>query len=330
MRITNLLPETNIIHVGDNVEILRSLPDNSVDMCVTSPPYYNQRDYKNDNQIGTEDTVELFVEKLCEVFGEVHRVLKDTGSLWVNIADTYDKKRLLQVPSRFEIAMTDDIIYSSAPPFTGNGWYLRNEIIWNKPNPQPISSKDRFWSNHEKIFWFVKKTKGYYFDREHILLPQAEISVKRMFSKNHMENRKDKNATEKEGFSLNSQNQDKHYARMREELGIEKDFDYNQLIKEGKCPMRPMMSVWDISSSSAVKGAHFATYPEELITKPILSTCPENGIVLDPFMGSGTTAIVAANNNRRYIGCELNSVYADLANERIKDSIVDNLETFLG
>ena len=306
MRNTNLLLKTNVIHVGDNVEILRSLPDDSVDMCVTSPPYYNLRDYKNENQIGSENTVEQFVKNLCDVFNEVHRVLKDTGSLWVNIADTYNNKRLLQVPSRFEIAMTD------------NGWHLRNEIIWNKPNPQPISSKDRFWSNHEKIFWFVKKTKGYYFDREHILLPQAEISVKRMFSKNHMANRKDKNATEKEGFSLNSKNQDKHYARMREELGIEKGFDYEQLIKEGRCPMRPMMSVWNISSSSAVKGAHFATYPTELITKPILSTCPENGIVLDPFMGSGTTAIVAVNNNRRYIGCELNSEYASLAEQRIQ------------
>ena len=307
MKNTNLSLKTNIIHVGNNVDTLKTLPDNSVDMCITSPPYYNLRDYKNEKQIGAEDTVELFVNNLCAVFDEVHRVLKDTGSLWVNIADTYDKKRLLQTPSRFEIAMTDC------------GWHLRNEIIWNKPNPQPISSKDRFWSNHEKIFWFVKKTKGYYFDREPILLPQAEISVRRMFSKNHMENRKDNNASEKEGFSLNSQNQDKHYAKRREELGIEKDFDYDQLVKEGKCPMRPMMSVWDISSSSAVKGAHFATYPTELIEKPILSTCPENGIVLDPFMGSGTTAIVAVNNNRKYVGCELNPDYVDLANKRIKD-----------
>jgi len=304
-----LLLKTNNIYVGDNLKTLRSLPDNCVDMCVTSPPYYNLRDYRDEKQIGAEDTVELFIKNLCEVFDQCHRVIKDTGSLWVNIADTYDKKRLLQVPSRFEIAMTD------------RGWHLRNEIIWNKPNPQPISSKDRFWSNHEKIFWFVKKTKGYYFNRESILLPQAKISVKRMFSKNHMQNRKDKNASDKEGFSLNSQNQDKHYAKRREELGIEKDFDYDQLVKEGKCPMRPMMSVWDISSSSAVKGAHFATYPTELIEKPILSTCPENGIVLDPFMGSGTTAIVAVNNNRKYIGCELNPDYAALANERINESI---------
>ena len=118
MRNTNLLLKTNIIHVGDNVEILRSLPDDSVDMCITSPPYYQLRDYKNKNQIGSENTVEQFVKNLCDVFNEVHRVLKDTGSLWVNIADTYNNKRLLQVPSRFEIAMTD------------NGWHLRNEIIY--------------------------------------------------------------------------------------------------------------------------------------------------------------------------------------------------------
>jgi DNA modification methylase len=318
MRIMPLLLKTNTIHVGDNLETLRFLPDKCIDMCVTSPPYYNLRDYKNQKQIGAENTVELFVDNLCKVFDECHRVLKDTGSLWVNIADTYDKKRLLQVPSRFEIAMTDA------------GWHLRNEVIWNKPNPQPISSKDRYWSNHEKVFWFVKNTKGYFFDRTPILLPQAEISVRRMFSKNHMDKRKDKNASEKEGFSLNSQNQDKHYAKRREELGIEKDFDYDQLVKEGRCPMRPMMSVWNISSSSAVKGAHFATYPKELIEKPILSTCPENGIVLDPFMGSGTTAIVALENNRKYIGCELNPEYAELANERIQDINTGNLNVFLG
>ena len=145
-----------------------------------------------------------------------------------------------------------------------------------------------------------------------------------------MDKRKDKHASEKEGFSLNSQNQDKHYAKRREELGIEKDFDYDQLVKESRCPMRPMMSVWDISSSSSVKGAHFATYPKKLIEKPILSTCPENGIVLDPFMGSGTTAIVALENKRKYIGCELNPEYVELANERIKNSNTGNLNEFLG
>ena len=296
--------ETNIIHVGDNLFHLTNIPDNSVDMCVTSPPYYNLRDYKNSGQIGAENTVKDFVENLCKVFDEIHRILKPTGSCWVNIGDTYDKKRLLQVPSRFEIAMCD------------RGWHLRNEIIWSKPNPQPISSKDRFWGNHEKFFWFVKDVKKYYFNRDAILVPQAEISIRRMFSKNNMDKRKDFNATSKEGFAISSDSQDKHYARMREEMGIDKEFNYEELIKSGKCPTRPEFDTWNVPSVT-YKGAHFAVYPPELIEKPILSCCPEQGIVIDPFMGSGTTGEVAKLNNRRYIGLELNPEYAILANERI-------------
>ena len=296
--------ETNIIHVGDNLFHLTNIPDNSVDMCVTSPPYYNLRDYKNSGQIGAENTVKDFVENLCKVFDEIHRILKPTGSCWVNIGDTYDKKRLLQVPSRFEIAMCD------------RGWHLRNEIIWSKPNPQPISSKDRFWGNHEKFFWFVKDVKKYYFNRDAILVPQAEISIRRMFSKNNIDKRKDFNATSKEGFAISSDSQDKHYARMREEMGIDKEFNYEELIKSGKCPTRPEFDTWNVPSVT-YKGAHFAVYPPELIEKPILSCCPEQGIVIDPFMGSGTTGEVAKLNNRRYIGLELNPEYAILANERI-------------
>jgi len=296
--------ETNIIHVGDNLFHLTNIPDNSVDMCVTSPPYYNLRDYKNSGQIGAENTVKDFVENLCKVFDEIHRILKPTGSCWVNIGDTYDKKRLLQVPSRFEIAMCD------------RGWHLRNEIIWSKPNPQPISSKDRFWGNHEKFFWFVKDVKKYYFNRDAILVPQAEISIRRMFSKNNMEKRKDFNASDKEGFAISSNSQDKHYARMREEMGIDKEFNYEELIKSGKCPTRPEFDTWNVPSVT-YKGAHFAVYPPELIEKPILSCCPEQGIVIDPFMGSGTTGEVAKLNNRKYIGLELNPEYAILANERI-------------
>ena len=296
--------ETNIIHVGDNIFHLTNIPDASVDMCVTSPPYYNLRDYKNSSQIGAENTVNDFVENLCKVFDEVKRILKPTGSCWVNIGDTYDKKRLLQVPSRFEIAMCD------------RGWHLRNEIIWSKPNPQPISSKDRFWGNHEKFFWFVKDVKKYYFNRDPILVPQAEISIRRMFSKNNMDKRKDFNASDKEGFGISSSSQDKHYARMREEMGIDKEFNYEELVKSGKCPTRPEFDTWDIPSVT-YKGAHFAVYPPELIEKPILSCCPEQGIVIDPFMGSGTTGEVAKLNNRRYIGLELNPEYAILANERI-------------
>ena len=301
---SSTLSKLNHIYIGDNIFHLTNMPDNSVDMCVTSPPYYNLRDYKNSGQIGIENTVQDFVENLCKVFDEIYRVLKPTGSCWVNIGDTYDKKRLLQVPSRFEIAMCD------------RGWHLRNEIIWSKPNPQPISSKDRFWGNHEKFFWFVKDVKKYYFNRDAILVPQAEISIRRMFSKNNMSKRKDFNATSKEGFAISSNSQDKHYARMREEMGIDKEFNYEELIKSGKCPTRPEFDTWNVPSVT-YKGAHFAVYPPELIEKPILSCCPEQGIVIDPFMGSGTTGEVAKLNNRKYIGLELNPEYAILANERI-------------
>jgi site-specific DNA-methyltransferase (adenine-specific) len=307
--------KTNIIHIGDNITNLQSLPNCSVDLCVTSPPYYNLRDYQNVGQIGVENTVSDYVENLCKVFDEIYRVLKPTGSCWVNIADTYDKKRLLQVPSRFEIAMSD------------RGWNLRNEIIWNKPNPQPISSKDRFWSNHEKFFWFVKDVKNYYFDRNHILVPQAEISIRRMFSKNNVDKRKDAGASEKEGFAISSVNQDKHYSNMRDKMGIERNFNYEQLIESGNCPMRPEFSIWEVASTT-YKGAHFAVYPPDLIVKPVLSCCPVNGIVVDPFMGSGTTGEVAKANERNYIGFELNPEYAILAEKRISSTLSASLSEF--
>jgi site-specific DNA-methyltransferase (adenine-specific) len=208
------------------------------------------------------------------------------------------------------------------------GWNLRNEIIWNKPNPQPISSKDRFWSNHEKFFWFVKDVKNYYFDRNHILVPQAEISIRRMFSKNNVDKRKDAGASEKEGFAISSVSQDKHYANMREKMGIERDFNYEELVASGNCPSRPEFSVWNVASTT-YKGAHFAVYPPDLITKPVLSCCPVDGIVVDPFMGSGTTGEVAKANQRNYIGFELNAEYAKLAQQRISPVSGGSLSKFL-
>ena len=133
----------NKIHNEDCLSGIKKLNAKSIDMCVTSPPYYNLRDYKDIRQIGIEKSVEGFVNNLCDIFDEVSRVLKDEGVCWVNIGDSYRNKSLLQVPSKFEIEMVN------------RGWHLRNEIIWSKPNPQPISSKDRFWTSHEKLFMFV-------------------------------------------------------------------------------------------------------------------------------------------------------------------------------
>ena len=293
----------NVIHNRECLEGMYALPEKSVDMCVTSPPYFNLRDYKSEKQIGTEKKAEQYINNLCDIFDGVSRVLKDEGVCWVNIGDTYKNKCLLQIPSRFEIEMTK------------RGWALRNEIIWSKPNPQPMSSKDRFWTSHEKMFMFVKNPKKYYFEQPRV--PQAEISIRRMFSKNNTSKRKDHNAGDKEGFSLSGKRQDDHYKQMRENMGIEKDFDYDELVRSGKAPTRPKFSVWDIATKS-FRGAHFAVYPEELIQDPIISSCPPGGIVLDPFMGSGTTALVSLKNNRNYIGFELNEEYCKLAGERIK------------
>ena len=298
--------EINVIHNCECLEGMSKLPEKTIDMCITSPPYFNLRDYKSDKQIGTEKKAEQYIENLCNIFDGVKRALKDEGVCWVNIGDTYKNKCLLQIPSRFEIEMVK------------RGWSLRNEIIWSKPNPQPMSSKDRFWTSHEKLFMFVKNPKKYYFDQPRV--PQAEISIRRMFSKNNTEKRKDNLAGDKEGFSLSGTRQDDHYRQMRENMGIEKDFDYDELVRSGKAPTRPKFTVWDIATKS-YRGAHFAVYPEELIEDPILSSCPESGIVLDPFMGSGTTALVSLKNDRNFVGFELNDEYCKLANERIKEVI---------
>ncbi len=303
--------ELNVIHNEECLQGLKELPAKCVDMCITSPPYYNLRDYKTNRQIGIEESVDSFVNNLCDIFEEIKRVLKDEGVCWVNIGDTYRNKALLQVPSRFEIEMVR------------RGWHLRNEVIWSKPNPQPISSKDRFWTNHEKLFMFVKNPKIYYFDQPRV--PQAEISIRRMFSKNNINKRKDKNTSEKEGFSLSSTRQDDHYSKMRENLNISKDFNYEELVKSGNVPTRPKFTVWNVSSKN-FKGAHFAVYPEELILDPILSSCPEGGVVIDPFMGSGTTAMVALKNSRNFVGFELNSEYRDIALERIKNLDILEME----
>lgn len=287
----------NHIYVGDCIETIKSFPDECVDLCVTSPPYYALRNYQSGvAEIGLEETPKDYINKLCDLFDEVKRVLKSTGSCWVNIGDTYRDKRLLQIPSRLEIEMCD------------RGWILRNEVIWNKPNPQPAPVKDRFVVNHEKFFFFTK-SKNYYFDQPRI--PQKEISLRRAFSNNNMNKRKDEKKGDKSGFSISSKNQDKTYKKLREQ------------IMNGEVPTTPMRTVWEIATKSLRGKEHFAIYPEDLICHPIHACCPEMGIVLDPFMGSGTTAIVSSVLNRNYVGLELNAEYAEIANQRIQESISD-------
>jgi DNA modification methylase len=270
---------------GDCIEQMRTISDQSINCCVTSPPYYGLRDYGCDGQIGLEETPDQFIAKLVDVFREVKRVLKDDGTLWVNIGDGYFSKQnnnrnglngslgdgkvrgggeyKTQKRKPGETGCKDkDLIgipWMLAFALRADGWYLRQDIIWHKPNPMPESVTDRCTKAHEYIFLLTKSQK-YYFDHNEI----KEKAVSLL----------DNNA------------------------------------------FRNKRSVWSVNVRP-YKEAHFATYPSELITPCILAGCPEDGIVLDPFGGSGTTAEVAIKNNRNAILCELNPNYVEIIKNRL-------------
>jgi DNA modification methylase len=230
---------------------------------------------------------------------EVYRVLKSTGTLWLNIGDSYwggnrkhehiKAKDLIGIPWMIAFALRDA------------GWYLRDDIIWNKPNAMPESVRDRCTSAHEHIFLLTKSAK-YYFDHEAIQEDAVSFSDMQRRVKNGFKEWKTKKAN-----STYSIHNSKSGGRSREEL-------YN---KNGK---RNKRNVWTVNTQSYPE-AHFATYPPELIVPCIKAGCPENGIVLDPFMGSGTTAVVARKLNRNFIGIELNPAYIKIAEKRLNDEL---------
>jgi DNA modification methylase len=294
----------NTILLGDSLKVLKTLPDCSVDCCVTSPPYYLMRDYGYiEAQIGKEDTPKEYIEKLLALFKEVKRVLKDTGTLWVIIGDSYAGSRkgqhgkqkyldgqipknvyldetlvtksLIGIPWRFALEMQHD-------------WILRQDIIWAKTNPMPEPYKDRFCRSHEYLFLFSKQQK-YYFNHEYAL----ENSI--------IYHRQNKNL-KKRGY-ITKQN----------ENGLSPQH-HGVSIDTG--PYRTMRDVWFLATD-ALEEKHYAMFPQRLIMPCILCGCPENGIVLDPFIGSGTTAIVAMKNFRKYIGVEINPEYVEIAERRI-------------
>lgn len=314
--------ELNKIYKGEALEILKTFPSESVDMVITSPPYWGLRDYGIEKQLGQEKTYQEYIEKLCDVFDEVNRILKSDGSCWVNIGDAYGgsgngttknvdvskyvknskqsyvlgngksissslrggnlNKCLLQIPSRFAIEMVD------------RGWILRNEIIWHKPNAMPSSVKDRFTVDYEKIFFFTKNKK-YYFEQQ-----KEPMVTNNTPSKKTKDTKKTENLKRKQ--DLVGRND---YTGFNDRYIPSKDFKRNK-----RC-------VWSISTKP-FKEAHFATFPEELITTPIKAGCPKGGIVLDIFMGSGTTGVVANKLDRNYIGIELNEEYINIAQQRIQ------------
>lgn len=330
--------EYNKIINGNSLEVLKSLPDNSIDCCVTSPPYYALRDYGVDGQIGLEETPEAYIAKLSDVFMEVYRVLKPNGTLWLNIGDSYNgnKKGNTEIVKNKVVAESNDfhkklwagakqkdligIPWLLAFELRKRGWYLRQDIIWHKPNPMPESVTDRCTKSHEYIF-LMSKSQKYYFDYEAIqeeatgydgrkdTMMKGSKKYDTQIMPNQSVQSMAKNGHERWKFkSKNCQydGQRPNSMHLAREAGMPDEV----------YPVRNKRDVWTVNTKPC-KEAHFATYPFELIKPCILAGCPENGIVLDPFMGSGTTAIVARSLNRNYLGVELNPEYIKIAHRRL-------------
>jgi site-specific DNA-methyltransferase (adenine-specific) len=293
---------------------MRSLPDQCVQTCITSPPYFGLRDYGHDGQIGLEPTPDEFVAALVAVFREVRRVLRDDGTVWLNLGDSYvgsannggaDTKTMAgsqaatgkTLPTKRGAGLKQkDLIgipWRVAFALQADGWYLRQDIIWHKPNPMPESVRDRCTKAHEYIF-LLSKSERYFFDSAAI----RENSVDPIGSANRY----------KAPFFVGEKHEAGGYsANGAKHTGGMKEFD-------GK---RNRRSVWTVNTKP-YKGAHFATFPPDLIEPCILAGCPQDGTVLDPFGGSGTTAGVAIKNNRNAILCELNPEYAALIPDRVE------------
>jgi DNA modification methylase len=280
---------TQRIIPGDCIAGLRTLSDASIHCCVTSPPYWGLRDYGHDGQIGLEATPEAYVARMVEVFREVRRVLRDDGTLWLNLGDSYgSRKQLCGIPWRVAFALQED------------GWVLRQDIIWAKPNPMPESTKDRCTKAHEYVF-LLTKSERYAFDAESIS-EQAKDPLGFKYQGGWTEMRKH---VEPE-LRVQAGN-------CRTETGSVPHF------ASGYGDRRNRRSVWTITTKP-YSGAHFAVMPADLVEPCIKAGCPEAGTVLDPFAGSGTTLAVAAQLGRNAIGCELNPEYIALAERRIKDA----------
>ena len=314
------------IHFGDCIESMKAMPAQSVHTCVTSPPYFGLRDYGMDGQIGLEDTPDAFVSRLVEVFREVRRVLRDDGTLWLNLGDSYASYRdgkatpdTTRGDSTGTLVPKGSAKNRSASTFAGtsikhkdligipwrvafalqaDGWYLRQDIIWHKPNPMPESVRDRCTKAHEYVF-LLSKSPRYYFDNETIKEPAAESSLARLSQ-----------------------------ATLDQQVGSARvPGKTNGNMKAVGGDMRNKRSVWTVTTKP-FKGAHFATFPPDLIEPCILAGAPRGGVVLDPFGGSGTTAGVAIKNGRNAVLCELNPEYAALVPSRINRIAGDTLDMF--
>lgn len=299
----------NTILQGDALEVLKTLPDGSVQTCITSPPYFGLRDYGVQGQIGLEESPDQFVQSLVEVFREVRRVLRDDGTLWLNLGDSYAgggqgghadgkvnkavKYPHLKKPSDIGLKAKDliGIPWRVAFALQADGWYLRQDIIWAKPNPMPESVTDRCTKAHEYIF-LLSKSPRYYFDADAIKTPWVErpSDIRRSIEGSPKYNGKHAN-----GYNGNTT-----------DGGVIGD------ARKGA----NKRSVWTVTTKP-YKGAHFATFPPDLIEPCVLAGAPVGGVVLDPFFGSGTTGAVAVRHGRQYVGIELNPEYIKLAEQRL-------------
>jgi DNA modification methylase len=294
----------NKIEFGDCRETMKRWVEEGVKVqtCITSPPYFGLRDYGHEGQIGLESEVGDYVRNLVDVFALVRNLLHEDGTLWLNLGDSYsgsgkgpskslngeqhhlEGKHSKIVPNGLKPKDLIGIPWRVAFALQADGWYLRQDIIWHKPNPMPESVQDRCTKNHEYIFLLSKKPK-YYFDNEAIKEPVKQDWGTRDRSDGKYHN---------EGSGLQPHS------------GLEKSYD-----------MANKRSVWTVTTKP-FHGAHFAVFPPDLIEPCVLAGSKPKDIVLDPFMGSGTTAAVAQRLNRLYLGCELNPEYEKLQKERLK------------
>ena len=297
---------------GNCIDKIKELEDNSIDCVVSSPPYFGLRDYGVNGQFGLEKTYQDYLANTVKVFETFKPKLKDTATIWWNVGDSYSsgsrtsttnqslrgnknygvtrtpiqknikEKDLLMIPNRVAIALQEA------------GWYIRSEIIWHKPNPMPESVRDRPTSCHEKI-WLITKNKKYYYDADAIREPVAQGTITRLSEKN-LKNQK--GSTRGNGGMRSNGN----------------------MKPVGNMETKNKRNVWTVTTKP-FKGSHFATFPKDLIEPCIKAGCPEDGIVLDPFGGAGTTGIVASLNNRNSILIELNPEYIKLAKDRIEKEL---------
>jgi DNA modification methylase len=321
---------------GDVRDRLRDLPDESVHCVVTSPPYWGLRDYGHAGQIGLEESPDEFLAVMVDVFREVRRVLRADGTCWVNMGDTYatgttsDRKPTARgkhgywenpavnkrVDGRAYGLKPKDVVglpWMLAFALRSDGWWLRQDIIWHKPNPMPESVRDRCTKAHEYIF-LLAKSERYYYDADAIAEPSVyggeELGIMR-------------GAKDRAGAMGREASGNELAAKQRRESKVRGEFNAKPGTPEGREPFRAITetrnkrSVWSITTN-AFPEAHFATFPPDLPELCIKAGCPPGGVVLDPFGGAGTTGLVADRLQRDAILIELNPEYADMAERRIR------------